>query len=203
MNQAMTQAIIWRVRKSLPWLILLMLALLSTWASWSLFQPLPSAAKRSAGVDHAFSQPDARVFDTTGRVAYDLRGTRLEHHAESDELLLTQADMRLYSQNKTQDNQEHWDIQAERARILSDREHVQLEGQVQAERRGVLSTQSIQLHAQDVTLAHKAQTASSTQPVTVDGAHWQSQSSGFHADLTTEQLEQTGRVHDRYQAPTP
>jgi len=103
----------------------------------------------------------------------------------------------------TNQQREYWDIQAERARIMADREHVQLEGQVQANRGGVLPDQRITLHAQDVTLAHKAQTASSTHPVTVDGANWQSQSSGFQAHLATEQLEQTGRVHDRYQPAKP
>ena len=193
--------------KQLPWLALLALAALSTWASLSLYRPLPSAEKRQAGADHAFIQPDARVFDKGGQAAYDLRGTRLEHRAESDELILTQAKMRLYAQdtgNAAPENEsEYWDIQAERARIMADREHVQLEGQVQAERGGVPPEQRITLHAQDVTLTHKAQTASSTQAVTVDGAHWQSQSSGFQADLSSEQLEQTGRVHDRYQPPQP
>ncbi|OYY73270.1 MAG: LPS export ABC transporter periplasmic protein LptC [Gammaproteobacteria bacterium 28-57-27] len=193
--------------KRLPWLALLALAALSTWASFSLYRPLPGAEKRQAGADHAFIQPDARVFDKDGQAAYDLRGTRLEHRAESDELILTQAKMRLYAQdtsNEAPENEsEYWDIQAERARIMADREHVQLEGQVLAERGGVLPEQRITLHAQDVTLAHKAQTASSAQPVIVDGAHWQSQSSGFQADLSTEQLEQTGRVHDRYQPPQP
>ncbi len=192
----------------LPWLILLALAVLSTWASLSLYRPLPSAEKRQAGADHAFIQPVARVFDKDGQAAYDIRGTQLEHRAESDEHILTQANMRLYSHapDRTQRaltlaQREHWDIQSERARIMADREHVHLEGQVQAERQGVLAEQRITLHAQDVTLAHKAQTASSTQAITVDGAHWQSQSSGFNANLSTEQLEQTGRVHDRYQPP--
>lgn len=193
-----------------PWLALLALAALSTWASLTLNQPLPSAAKRQTGADHAFIQPDARVFDKEGQAAYDIRGTQLEHRAESDEHILTQANMRLYTQaqNATQtalplEQREHWDIQAERARIMADREHVQLEGQVDAERGGVLPQQRITLHAQDVTLAHKAQTASSTHPVSVMGANWQSQSSGFQAHLATEQLEQTGRVHDRYQPPKP
>jgi len=191
----------------LPWLALLLLALLSTWASLSLYKPLPSAEKRQIGADHAFIQPVTRVFDQDGKAAYDIRGVQLEHRAESDEIILTQATMRLYSQARNahpnQPQREYWDIQAERARIMADREHVQLEGQVQANRGGVLPDQHITLHAQDVTLAHKAQTASSTQPVTVDGANWQSQSSGFHAHLSTEQLEQTGRVHDRYQPAKP
>ncbi|MDD2893022.1 MAG: LPS export ABC transporter periplasmic protein LptC [Halothiobacillaceae bacterium] len=193
--------------KRLPWLALLILAALSTWASFSLYRPLPSAENRQVGADHAFIQPDARVFDENGQTAYDLRGTRLEHRAESDELILTQAKMRLYTQdtgNATPEKaSEYWDIQAERARIMADREHIQLEGQVQAERGGIPPEQRITLHAQDVTLTHKAQTASSTQAVTVNGAHWQSQSSGFQADLSSEQLEQTGRVHDRYQPPQP
>ena len=196
--------------KWLPWLALLALAVLSTWASLSLNQPLPGAEKRQTGADHAFIQPVARVFDKDGQAAYDIRGTKLEHRAESDEHILTKANMRLYpqAQDGTQmalsmEQREHWNIQSERARIMADREHVQLEGLVHAERGGVLPEQRITLHAQDVTLAHKAQTASSTHPVTVDGAHWQSQSSGFHAYLSTEQLEQTGRVHDRYQPPKP
>lgn len=190
--------------KRLPWLALLALAALSTWVSLSLYRPLPNAEKRQAGADHAFIQPDARVFDKDGQAAYDLRGTRLEHRAESDELVLTQARMRLYAQD-ARDNEAHeyWDIQAEHARIMADREHVQLKGQVQAERGGIPPEQRITLLAQDVTLAHKAQTASSTHPVTVDGVNWQSQSNGFQAHLATEQLEQTGRVHDRYQPPKP
>jgi len=191
----------------IPWLALLALAALSTWASLSLYNPLPSAEKRQTGTDHAFIQPVARVFDKDGQAAYDIRGTQLEHRAESDEHVLTQANMRLYSHaqgvNQAEEQREYWDIQAERARIMADREHVQLEGQVHAERGGVLPAQHITLHAQDVTLAHKAQTASSTHPVTVDGANWQSQSSGFQAHLATEQLEQTGRVHDRYQPSKP
>jgi len=191
----------------LPWLVLTLLALLSTWASLSLYKPIPSAEKRQIGADHAFIQPVARVFDKDGQAAYDIRGTQLEHRAESDEIILTQASMRLYPQvqkaKQTTQQREYWDIQAEHARIMADREHVQLEGQVHAERGGVLPAQHITLHAQDVTLAHKAQTASSTHPVTVDGANWQSQSSGFHAHLSTEQLEQTGRVHDRYQPAKP
>ena len=194
----------------IPWLALLALAALSTWASLSLNQALPGAEKRQTGADHAFVQPVARVFDKDGQAAYDISGTKLEHRAESDEHILSQANMRLYTQAQdgtrtTQpiEQREHWNIQSERARIMADREHVQLEGQVHAERGGVLPEQRITLHAQDVTLAHKAQTASSTHPVTVDGAHWQSQSSGFHAYLSTEQLEQTGRVHDRYQPPKP
>jgi LPS export ABC transporter protein LptC len=196
--------------KWLPWLALLALAVLSTWASLSLNKPLPSVAKRQTGADHAFIQPVARVFDKEGQAAYDIRGTQLEHRAESDEHILTQANMRLYTQTQNGiqtalplEQREHWNIQSERARIMADREHVQLEGQVHAERDGVLPEQRITLHAQDVTLAHKAQTASSTHPVTVDGVNWQSQSSGFQAHLATEQLEQTGRVHDRYQPPTP
>ncbi len=195
------------MKRWLPGLALLLLALLSTWASLSLYKPLPSAEKRQIGADHVFIQPVARVFDKDGQAAYDIRGTQLEHRAESDEHILTKTNMRLYSQaqnaNQTTQQREYWDIQAERARIMADREHVQLEGQVQAERGGVLPAQHITLHAQDVTLAHKAQTASSTQPVTVDGANWQSQSNGFQANLSTEQLEQTGRVHDRYQPPKP
>jgi len=196
--------------KLVPWLALLALAALSTWASLSLNQPLPGAEKRQTGADHAFIQPIARVFDKDGQAAYDIRGAKLEHRAESDEHILTQANMRLYPQAQDTpqkmlppEQREYWDIQAERARIMADREHVQLEGQVQAARRGVLNEQRITLRAQDVTLAHKAQTASSTHPVTVDGANWQSQSSGFQANLSTEQLEQTGRVHDRYQPPKP
>jgi len=191
----------------LPWLVLPLLALLSTWASLSLYKPIPSAEKRKIGADHAFIQPVARVFDKNGQAAYDIRGTQLEHRAESDEHVLTQANMRLYSNKQdihpAAAQREYWDIQAERAHIMADREHVQLEGQVHAERGGVLPDQHITLHAQDVTLAHKAQIASSTHPVTVDGANWQSQSSGFQADLSSEQLEQTGRVHDRYQPPKP
>jgi len=196
--------------KLIPWLALLALAALSTWASLSLNQPLPGAEKRQTGADHAFIQPVARVFDKDGQAAYDIRGAKLEHRAESDEHILTQANMRLYpqAQDGTQmalfmEQREHWNIQSERARIMADREHVQLEGQVHAERDGVLPERRITLHAQDVTLAHKAQTASSTKPVMVDGANWQSQSSGFQAHLATEQLEQTGRVHDRYQPAKP
>jgi len=126
----------------LPWLVLLLLALLSTWASMSLYQPIPSAEKRQTGTDHAFIQPVARVFDKDGQAAYDIRGTQLEHRAESDEHVLTQANMRLYSHaqgvNQAEEQREYWDIQAERARIMADREHVQLEGQVHAERGGVL-----------------------------------------------------------------
>ncbi|HES76747.1 MAG TPA: LPS export ABC transporter periplasmic protein LptC [bacterium] len=193
-----------------PWFALLGLAALSSWASLALYQPLPSVAQRSTGADHAFLQPIARVFDKEGQAAYDIHGTQLEHRAENDEYLLAQARLRLYTQSEDRastpaalERREYWDIQAERARIMADREHLQLEGQVRAERRGVLPEQSITVHAQDVTLAHKAQTASSTHPVTVDGANWQSQSSAFQANLSTEQLEQTGRVHDRYQPPKP
>ena len=192
----------------LPWLSLAALVALSSWASISLQQPLPDAQKRSVGADHAFIQPEARVFNAAGHAAYDIRGAQLEHRAESGEHILTQAEMRIYPhddralQPATQER-EHWLIQSERARVMPDREHVQLEGQVYAERQGVPLENRITLRAQDVTLAHQAQTAQSARPVTVDGINWQSQSSAFHANLSTEQLEQTGRVHDRYQPKTP
>jgi LPS export ABC transporter protein LptC len=195
-----------RLPSSLPWLALALAAALSTWASFALYQPLPTLSQRAQGADHLFIQPKARLFDLQGQPAYDIRGERLEHRAESDDYVLSQAEVTLYAKNtpSTPERQdEHWNIQAQQARILADREHIQLEGAVHAERLGVPPQDRITLQAHDVTLAHKAQTARSTQPVVVDGANWQSQSSAFSADLSTEQLEQQGRVHDRYQPQKP
>lgn len=198
------------IGKWLPWLALAALAALSSWASMALHQPLPGAAKRSAGVDHAFIQPEARVFDKAGYPAYDIRGTQLTHRAENGDHVLDQAEMRVYpadQRDKTQgasfDNAEHWLIEAERARVMADREHVQLEGRVDAERRGVSAQNRITLHAQDVTLTHSHQTAESALPIRIEGLQWQSQSNAFHANLASEQFEQTGRVHDRYQPSKP
>ncbi len=173
------------------------MALLSTWASMSLFQPLPLNAARTQGVDHAFEQPKARLFDAQGRLAYTLGGTRMEHHAGSDELLLNQADVHFYPQNG--EPGEHWRIQALRARVLADREHIQLEDKVLAERLGVGAEKRINLQAQDVNLKRSAQTAQSAQPMLAQGMHWQSRAEAFHADFAREQLEQTGRVYDTYQ----
>ncbi|MEW5839349.1 MAG: LPS export ABC transporter periplasmic protein LptC [Pseudomonadota bacterium] len=185
------------------WLVLATLTALSLWANHALQQPLPTAQKRNFGADHSFIQPEARVFTKDGDVAYDIRGAHLQHRAESGEYLLSQARMLVYPQNQPDTapsaQREHWHIQSAQAKILADREHVLLEGQVDAERQGVPAEKRITLRAQNVTLARQAQTASSAHPVTVQGANWQSQSSAFHADLTTKQLEQTGRVHDRYQ----
>lgn len=199
-----------RLPSSLPWLALALAAALSTWASFILYQPLPTLSQRAQGADHLFIQPKARLFDLQGQPAYDIRGERLEHRAESDDYVLSQAEMTLYAkktpsapERQNEHQNEHWDIQAQQARILADREHIQLEGDVHAVRLGVPPQDRITLQAHDVTLAHKAQTAQSTQPVTVNGANWQSQSSAFSADLSTEQLEQQGRVHDRYQPQKP
>ena len=196
--------------KTLPWLALALLAALSTWASMALHQPLPSAAKRNEGIDHAFIQPNARLFDKTGAVAYDIQGAQLTHHAQNGDHVLEQAKMHVYpadQRDKIQPaplaNAEYWLIEAERARVMADREHVQLEGRVDATRHGVPAQNRITLHAQDVTLTHSNQMAQSALPIRIEGLNWQSQSNAFHANFAFEQFEQTGRVHDRYQPSKP
>ena len=185
---------------------LLALAALSTWASLSLFRPLPSEAKRQSGADHAFIQPRAQIYNIQGQLAYRLEGERLQHRAESGDYLLSSAKLVAYSKQRPPEQPaeqaERWQMNAPSARLSHDGEQLDLQGQVTASRLGVSEDKRIQLFAQDVTLHKQAQTAQSTQPLLAQGQQWQSRSSAFQADLAHEQLEQTGRVYDHYQ-PQP
>ncbi|MFZ5579690.1 MAG: LPS export ABC transporter periplasmic protein LptC [Pseudomonadota bacterium] len=180
---------------ALPLLGLALLALLSAWADQSLQSPLPAGAARDHGADHSFTAPLARLYDSEGRLAYEARGARLEHRAESGDYLLEQANLTVHPRPGAEDL---WQLQSERARFLADRTHAMLEGEVKAERRNVLPASAMRFHARDVRLDLKARSAESALPMTAEGLHWHSRADRFRADFTTEQLTQEGRVHDRH-----
>jgi len=185
-------------RGTLFWGLLGTAALLSGLANWSLQRPLPTATPRTEGADHSFTQPHAWLFDSEGRPAYEATGTRLEHRVESGDYLLSQAELLAHP---AEGEEGLWHIRAEQARFLADRKHAMLEGGVTIERENVPPADSLRLQARDVALDLSARTATSENPMTAEGQHWQSQASTFSADFTQQQLLQEGRVHDRHEPP--
>ncbi|MEW6764940.1 MAG: LPS export ABC transporter periplasmic protein LptC [Pseudomonadota bacterium] len=172
------------------------LAAFSFWANEALQRPLATTTPRAVGADHSFSAPHARLFDSEGQLAYEARGTRLEHRAESGDYILEQADLTLHPR---QDGPSGWHIRSERARFLADRTHAMLENMVEAERLGAPPESAMRLKARDVTLNLETHTAESTAPMSAEGQHWQSRADTFRADFTSQQLLQEGRVHDRHE----
>lgn len=182
------------------WIALVLGALLSSLASWSLQQTLPVSEKRTQGADHSFIQPQAWLFDRQGRLAYQAAGTRLEHRTESGDYVLEQARLTVHPSEKSADG---WLIDAEQARFLTNRETALLGGNVTAQRQHVTAQDAITIKARDVILDLVTHIATSSEPMMAEGQRWQSQSEAFRADLSTEQLSQEGRVHDLHEPPRP
>lgn len=185
-------------REAAFWSLLGGLALLTVLANRALEQPLPTATPRLHGADHSFSQPQAWLFDRAGRPAYEARGTSMEHRAENDGYLLRDAELLLHPR---EGEQGFWRLRAERAELDADRQHARLVGAVTLQREQVPPTDALRLEAREVALDLPARTATSQDPMTATGLHWQSQATGFAADFTQRLLVQEGRVHDRYEPP--
>lgn len=185
-------------RGTLLWGLLGTAALLSGLANWSLQRPLPTSAPRTEGADHSFTRPHALLFDSEGRPAYEAFGSRLEHRAESGDYLLSQAELLTHPE---EGEQEMWRMRADQARFFADRKHALLEGGVTIERENVPPADSLRLQTRDVALDLSTRTATSENPMTAEGQHWQSQAETFSADFTQQQLLQEGRVHDRHEPP--
>ncbi|GEM_PF-1975757 len=185
-----------RLTSLAPLLGLGALAAFSFWANEALQRPLPAATPRTDGADHSFSAPHARLFGTSGRLAYEARGTRMEHRAESGDYILEQAVLTLHPE---QGQISGWQVTSERIRFLADRTHALLQGTVAAERTGVAPEAALQLMARDITLNLKTRIAESESAMTAEGPHWQSQAQTFRADFNAQQLLQEGRVHDRHE----
>jgi len=180
------------------WILLVLGALLSGLANWSLQAPPPVAGKRAEGPDHSFIQPQAWLFDKDGQPAYEASGTRLDHRAESGDYVLERALLLIHPGPGHPDG---WRIEAERARFFSDREKARLEGDVRAERQHVPPMDALSLTTRGIMIDLNARTASGREPMLAEGLHWQSAASAFSVDFSTQQLLQEGPVHDRH-APT-
>ncbi|MGC8731679.1 MAG: LPS export ABC transporter periplasmic protein LptC [Halothiobacillaceae bacterium] len=185
-------------RSTMLWSLLGGAALLSGLANWSLQRPLPAATPRLHGADHSFTRPHVWLFDREGRPAYEALGTRLEHRAESGDYLLSGAELVAHPR---EGEQGIWRLRAEQARLDDDRRHAWLTGAVTIEREQVPPADALRLQARDVALDLAARTAQSQEPMTAEGAHWQSQAAAFFADFTQQLLLQEGRVHDRHEPP--
>lgn len=180
------------------WILLLLGALLSGLANWSLQSPLPVAGKRAEGADHSFIKPHALLFDKDGQPVYEAEGTRLEHRAESGDYVLEQARFTVHPGPERVDG---WLMTAERVRFLADRDKAMLEGAVKAERQHVLPKDALTLTTRDIMIDLNARTASGRAPMLAEGQHWQSAASAFSVDFSTQQLTQEGPVHDRHAPP--
>ncbi len=190
------------MRRASPtlWIVLVLGAVLSGLASWSMQRTLPVSEKRTQGADHSLIQPKAWLFDEQGLLAYQASGTRLDHLIESGDYLLHNAHLIVEPSSGHADG---WIIDAEQARFLTHRKTALLAGNVSAQRQHVAAEDAITITARDIILDLASRTATSNEPMQVKGRHWVSQSSVFRADFSSEQLTQEGRVHDRHEPPRP
>lgn len=171
-------------------------ALLSSLIHWALQRPLPTPTPRQHGADHSFIQPHARLYDLAGRPAYEARGSRLEHRAESGAYLLHDAELFIHPR---EGETGRWRLRAEQARLDADRRHAWLAGEVIIEREQVPPADALRIEARNVALDLIARTATSQEPMMARGLHWQSQAAAFSADFNQRLLLQEGRVHDRHE----
>lgn len=176
--------------------VLAVLLALSVWISRQQDKP---GDEPIAGLDTRFDYTlknfSMRLFDEDGRPAMVIDAPSLANDAATGIGAIEQPRIQVYHEGAL------WNIMARQALVSSDRELVELAGDVRLLRRAGADISRLEVTTQDVTLEVTPRVARSGQAVKIVEPGARLDGIGFRVDMLANQFEILNQVKGRYDAP--
>lgn len=186
-----------RALEGRTWLGILLLALLAL-LSWQLSrQPLDTATSGFGPPDrrlnYALYDFSGRLLDEQGRIKLDITAPILRNDAESGVGTIESPEIRI------QQDGDRWYITAESAIVSSDRETVNLSGEVNLSRLDEATKQTLEIETSEVVLHVTPRTAMTDAGVSVRQSGDRLDAVGMKLDMINERYELLHDVRAHYQ----
>lgn len=174
-------------------MVLLLLSTFSFWASRSQDnQGLQPVAGLDPELDYVLRDFELQFFDEAGKPALNMRAPVLRNDPK---LQLGTIDHPVVRLNQAD---AEWDLTADMATVTSDKEHVELLGQVHVRRNEPLSGNWVEIDTREVRIEVTPQTASTDQPVRISDGRNRVDAVGLELDMKTKTYKLKNQVKASY-----
>ena len=162
-------------------IVLLVLSALSFWASRSQDQQGPEpVAGLDPELDYVLRDFELQFFDEAGKPAINMQAPVLRNDPRMQLGTIERPVVRLNQADAV------WDLTADTATVTSDKEHVELLGQVHVRRNEPASGNWVEIDTREVRIEVTPQTASTDQPVRIFDGRNQLDAVGLELDMKTK-----------------
>ena len=172
--------------------VLVCCVLLSGWLLYeqgSIGGLLPAS---SQGPDLFVEDMDLKLVNTEGRLHYHVTAERMDHYPVDDRAELIRPVMQVFTEDH-----HTWEIQSDSGRISSGFKTVWLLGAVEIRRLPSATIRPLEITTRDLVVKPEAQTAETDQMIRIRSDRFEVESTGLHADFTTNRLELKSGVRGR------
>jgi len=183
------------------WLVVVLVAALSTLSWWLPLEQRPAPALSHAiqlehVVDYSLTDFDLTAMSAAGRPRYHLQAASLRHYADDDTADLTAPRLKIFRKELSP-----WWVQSKRAVVASGGTAVVLQDDVQARRLTEVPADKLELFTSVLKVIPDRQYAETAAPVRLISAQGVTRGVGLEADFKAQQYRLLAQVSGDYAQP--
>jgi lipopolysaccharide export system protein LptC len=182
------------------WLVVVMVAALSTLSWWLPLEQRPAPALNPAAqaehvADYTLNDFELTAMSADGRPRYHLRAASLRHYADDDTADLSAPRLKVFRRDAPP-----WWIQSERAAVAPAGTRVLLQDDVEARRLTEVAGDKLELYTSELNVIPDRQYAETAAPVTLVTDRGTTHGVGLEADFKRQQYRLLAQVRGDYEA---
>ncbi len=179
-------------------LLIILLAIASGWVFESIDKnPILSKKKIRHNPDYFLKNFTATTMDTSGKPAYKVKATHLDHYPDDDSVKMQQPFFTFYEQHK-----KAWTVYANEALVLQKKDQIYLTGNVILKQvRSAKSPQPIRLTAEQLTIEAKRNLVHTRSKIKLYKGKSTIQAIGLRADMSKKSIEFLSQTRSHYVIP--